>query len=118
MHSCNPQNGGAIASVAIESALRAGRDPVVVWLPSTRRDRPACFDVYVCERLPDGSYKAHALVDTVCCDEHGFSRDGATWHAHLAGAGFRRFHRRVPHGLPMRGQSCVFLPSGEVVGAI
>lgn len=115
MHS-STNTSGALAAVATEAALRNGCVPVVVWLPRPRKvGTPHCFDVYVCERLTDGSYKATAQIDTVCCETHGFARDGATWHAHMAGAGFRRFRRRVPHDAALRGQSRVITPAGRVV---
>ena len=118
MHSIATKNG-ALATVAAEAARRNGREAVVVWLPRPNRvGVPRCFDVYVCERLDDGSYKAHARTDTVCCEEHGFDRDGATWHAHVAGAAFRQFRQRVPHGAAVRGQARFELPCGRVVGAI
>ena len=118
MHSCIPQIG-ALATVGIEAVLRDGLEPVVGWLPrASRSNRPDCYDVYICGRLSDGSYRAHAHVDTVHCEDRGFRRDGVTWYAQLAGAGFRRFRRRVPHGVAMRGQSRVIMPTGRIVGAI
>ena len=116
MHSCIPQSG-ALASVAAEAATRNGCESVVVWLPRLP-GRGNCFDVYVCERLSDGTYRVHARIGTVCCDDHGFSRDGATWHAQLAGAGFKRFRQRVPHGSAVRGQARLIMPSGQIVGAV
>jgi hypothetical protein len=107
---------GALASVAIEAALRNGRVPVVVWLPKpARAGKPRCFDVLLCERLPDGAYKVNARLGAACCEQHGFARNSPSWHAHLAGAQVRMFRQRVT---PVNGHTRVIMPNGSIVGAV
>ena len=89
-----------------------GRRPVVVWLPI--RD---VFDVYLCdhdESAPIPTLRALASVG-IANDATGYDKDGPTWMAHNAGAGFRRFRSRVP---PHATATRVVLPCGRSVFAV